>query len=267
MAEWVAHEPTFQHTIDQGLARGGRASSEPRRPGAAAAASCSAVREGRATGRGGTPVGSVEAERHELAARLGRRRGARPAPGGADGATAAARWEGVEGGGAGAGQGPERVRLEQPALDAGAGGRRDRDRDRGPVSRRPRLEAAPAAGLELAEAGAAGDRARRGGDRALGARGVARDKKLARRKQAWIVFEDESGASLTPVVRRTWAPRGKTPVLRHTFNWKRISMAAALAYRWDGARSRLYFQTREGSYNEESLIEFVRELRRHFRGE
>ena len=44
-------------------------------------------------------------------------------------------------------------------------------------------------------------------------------------------------------------------------------MAAALAYRWDGARTRLYFQTREGTYNEESLIEFVRELRRHFRGQ
>jgi transposase len=125
----------------------------------------------------------------------------------------------------------------------------------------------PGSELELAEAGPAGERARRGGDRALGAGGVARDKKHARRKQAWIVFEDESGASLTPVVRRTWAPRGKTPVLRHPFNWKRISMAAALAYRWDGARTRLYFQTREGTYNEESLIEFVRELGRHFRGQ
>jgi transposase len=96
---------------------------------------------------------------------------------------------------------------------------------------------------------------------------VARDKKIASRKQAWIVFEDESGASLTPVVRRTWAPRGQTPVLHHRFNWERISMAAALAYRWDGARSRLYFQTREGSYNEESLIEFIRDLRPYFRGE
>lgn len=95
---------------------------------------------------------------------------------------------------------------------------------------------------------------------------MARDKKLARQKQAWIVFEDESGASLTPVVRRAWAPRGKTPVLHHPFNWKRISMAAALAYRWDGARTRLYFQTQDGTYNEESLIEFIRELRRHFRG-
>lgn len=33
------------------------------------------------------------------------------------------------------------------------------------------------------------------------------------------------------------------------------------------ARTRLYFQTRQGSYNEQSLIEFVRELRRHFRGQ
>lgn len=44
-------------------------------------------------------------------------------------------------------------------------------------------------------------------------------------------------------------------------------MAAAIAYRWDGARTRLYFQTRQGTYNEHSLIEFVRELRRHFRGQ
>ena len=44
-------------------------------------------------------------------------------------------------------------------------------------------------------------------------------------------------------------------------------MAAALAYRWDGARTRLYFQTQDGTYNEHSLIEFVRELRRHFWGQ
>ncbi len=44
-------------------------------------------------------------------------------------------------------------------------------------------------------------------------------------------------------------------------------MAAALAYRWDGKRSRLYFQAREGSYNEKSLIEYLRELRRHFPGQ
>ncbi len=44
-------------------------------------------------------------------------------------------------------------------------------------------------------------------------------------------------------------------------------MAAALAYGYDGQRTRLYFQTRLGAFNEDSLIEFVRQLRRHFSGE
>jgi len=54
-----------------------------------------------------------------------------------------------------------------------------------------------------------------------------------RRRRAEVVFWDESGASLLPVVRRTWTPQGHTPVIGHRFNWKRASMAAALCY---GAR-------------------------------
>ena len=51
--------------------------------------------------------------------------------------------------------------------------------------------------------------------------------KKARRDQVWIVFEDESGFSLTPCVRTTWAPRGKTPVLIHRQrSWTPISAAA-----------------------------------------
>ncbi|MFH8624070.1 transposase [Streptomyces vietnamensis] len=48
--------------------------------------------------------------------------------------------------------------------------------------------------------------------------------------RAWIVFLDESGVSLLPQVRRTYAPRGRTPLLRHRLNWKRASMAGALGY-------------------------------------
>lgn len=44
-------------------------------------------------------------------------------------------------------------------------------------------------------------------------------------------------------------------------------MAAALAYRGDGKRSRLYFQIRPGNYGAESLVAFLKELRRHFRGQ
>ena len=58
-------------------------------------------------------------------------------------------------------------------------------------------------------------------------------------------------------MRATWAPRGHTPVLRHRFGWKRLSMAAALAYAPDGADARLVFQTRPGAYNDESLIDFL----------
>ncbi len=97
---------------------------------------------------------------------------------------------------------------------------------------------------------------------------MAAGKKNARRRHAWIVFEDESGVSQQPVVRRTWAPCGQTPVLRHTgANWKRLSIAAALAFRWDGRRSRLYFQTHPGTYTDTTLIRFVRTLKRHFRGQ
>jgi transposase len=99
-------------------------------------------------------------------------------------------------------------------------------------------------------------------DPALGAA-----KKNARRRHAWLVFEDESGLSQQPVVRRTWAPRGETPVLTHVGgHWKRLSIAGALAFRWDGRRSRFYFQTRPGTYKDVGLIGFLRQLKRHFRG-
>jgi transposase len=92
-------------------------------------------------------------------------------------------------------------------------------------------------------------------------------KKNARRRHAWLVFEDESGISQQPVVRRTWAPRGETPVLIHTGgNWKRLSVAGALAFRWDDRRPRFFFQTHAGTDTDARLIPFLRALKRHFRG-
>ena len=96
---------------------------------------------------------------------------------------------------------------------------------------------------------------------------MAAGKQNARRRRAWLLFEDESGLSHHPVVRRTWAPRGRPPVLTHTGGlWKRLSVAVALAFRWDGRRSRLFFQTRPGTYTDGGLITFLRALKRHFRG-
>ena len=99
----------------------------------------------------------------------------------------------------------------------------------------------------------------------MGLEAVAHDKKKARRFHCWIVFQDESGVSQRPSIRWTWAPKGETPVLIHAFNWKKMSIAAALAYSWDGRRSRLFFKTKPDSYNTESLIAFLKDLKREFR--
>jgi hypothetical protein len=54
--------------------------------------------------------------------------------------------------------------------------------------------------------------------------------------------------------------------LIHPFRyWERLSVAAALAFRWDGQRSRLFFQTRPGPYTAAALIGFLGQLKRHFR--
>ena len=71
------------------------------------------------------------------------------------------------------------------------------------------------------------------------------------------MFEDESGVSLLPSVRATWAPRGQTPILRHRFGWKRLSLAGALAHEPDGSDAHLIFELRPGAYNDELLIEFL----------
>jgi len=45
-----------------------------------------------------------------------------------------------------------------------------------------------------------------------------------------------------------------------------MSISAALAYRWDGKRARLYFQMKPDSYDGTSLIGFLKDLKKHFRG-
>ena len=96
----------------------------------------------------------------------------------------------------------------------------------------------------------------------MGQAALATREKRARRQHALIVFEDESGVSLLPSVRATWAPRGQTPVLRHPFNWKRLSLAAALVYEPDSSDAHLVFQLRPGAYNGETLIDFLMDLHR-----
>jgi len=82
-----------------------------------------------------------------------------------------------------------------------------------------------------------------------------------------IVFWDESGASLLPVTRRTWAPRGQTPVIRHHFKCKRCSMAAALCYGSRGGGAAVTFYHQVGAYDTDTLIGALDRLRRALGGQ
>jgi hypothetical protein len=55
--------------------------------------------------------------------------------------------------------------------------------------------------------------------------------------------------------------------LIHAFNWKKLSVCAALGYRWNGRRCRLWFQTRPGNRNDAGPIVFFGELKKHLRGQ
>jgi transposase len=96
---------------------------------------------------------------------------------------------------------------------------------------------------------------------------VAPDQKGAVAESAWLVFFDESAVSLIPPVRRTWSPRGRTPVLRHRLGWKKASMAAALGYRPDGTAARLCFHLQQPSYNTDSLIAVLDQLGAFYSGQ
>jgi hypothetical protein len=96
---------------------------------------------------------------------------------------------------------------------------------------------------------------------------VAADSANAQRRRACLVFFDETALSLTPNVRRTWAPRGRPPTLTHPFNWKKAAMAAALCYRVRGGGAQLAFHVRAGNFDTDRLIEVLGELRRFLAGE
>jgi DDE superfamily endonuclease len=56
-------------------------------------------------------------------------------------------------------------------------------------------------------------------------------------------------------------------MLRHRMAWKRASMAAALGYRPDGTRARLCFHLQQDSYDTDSLISVLEQLKVFYAGQ
>jgi transposase len=87
-------------------------------------------------------------------------------------------------------------------------------------------------------------------------------------RHAHVVFWDESGFQLTPSVRRTLAPRGKTPVLEAWDRRDRISAISCITLSPVRARPGLYFELLPANrtVHAEEVVGFLRELRRQLRG-
>ena len=76
-----------------------------------------------------------------------------------------------------------------------------------------------------------------------------------------MAFADECGFLLIPNVRRTWAPRGQTPIVRHRYQRDKVSAISAVTVSAERRRVGLYLYLHPNITNVEVAI-FLRALLR-----
>lgn len=95
---------------------------------------------------------------------------------------------------------------------------------------------------------------------------MAQNKKNAEQLGAHIVFIDESGFQLIPPVRKTWSPRGLTPIIRHHIFRHRISVISCISVSPKLKRLGLYFALHEKNIQQAEVGGFLRQILKHLRG-
>lgn len=80
----------------------------------------------------------------------------------------------------------------------------------------------------------------------------------AKRWRAVIYFLDEAGVSLIPVMGKTWAPKGKTPVVKVTGNKGGFCVTSAVS-----PAGRMLFRIEKEKVNFEVHIQFLRQILGH----
>jgi transposase len=82
------------------------------------------------------------------------------------------------------------------------------------------------------------------------------------RRQAYLVFLDESGFFLTPTVRRTLAPRGCTPILEAWDRRDKLSAISCITVSPVLGRPNLHFALSEDNVHAEDVVAFLADLHR-----
>ncbi len=80
-------------------------------------------------------------------------------------------------------------------------------------------------------------------------------KAHCRRWQAMLYFQDESGVSLTPVMGKTWAPKGKTPVVKVTGARGGLCVTSAIS-----PAGKMVFRIEKEKVNAKKHIEFLEQI-------
>jgi transposase len=84
---------------------------------------------------------------------------------------------------------------------------------------------------------------------------VATTKKKAEQEKRTVVFVDEAGFYLLPMVVRTYAPRGRTPVLRVKLTRDHLSAIGGITQ-----QGQLFMQMQERAYKAEDVVRFLKML-------
>lgn len=79
----------------------------------------------------------------------------------------------------------------------------------------------------------------------------------AKRWQAMIYFQDEAGVSVNAVMGKTWAPKGKTPIVKLTGNRGGICVSSAVS-----PAGRLVFRVEKETVNSTTFIDFLDKIRK-----
>jgi transposase len=90
---------------------------------------------------------------------------------------------------------------------------------------------------------------------------VAEGEKGALKGHRTVLWADETGFYLLPLVVRTGAPVGQTPILEETVTHDPLSMLAAIT-----PQGQLYTRTLDQAFSGANVVGFLRQLLRQIRG-
>lgn len=82
----------------------------------------------------------------------------------------------------------------------------------------------------------------------------------AKRWQAMLYFQDESGVALVPVLGKTWAIKGEIPVVKVTGKKGGFCITSAIS-----TGGRMLFRIEKGKINAKTFIDFLKKIIRHHR--